>query len=686
MKNNNLMLEHALRYAKYGLAVFPIRERGKAPQFKSWQDNCTTDPEAIKTIWSRNPQYNIGIATGSKSDGLLVVDVDNHDADGMSSLKEWEHEHGELPETATVITGSGGIHMYYRSTEIVTGRTNVLPGVDIRAEGNLIVAPPSIHPNGNRYEWEISSELGDIPIAEADDTVMLLVGDEHDKKQDRPKFQLPDIIRNGSRNDALFRYASQKQAEGLDDDEVLELTRLKNRTNCEEPLDDDELEKLVMSALRYQKGNIKLLLYKNKVKQCAENVFRVLENDENLKGHIMYNEFARVPEWFGPLPWNENELSGEWTDRDDSELRSYLDVNYNLIKDSAYVDGFNMCLNRHEYNPVVGWFNALEPWDGKEHIRNLMPHYVGAENTEYNYQVLRLFMLGAINRVFHPGCKFDYVLVLVGEQGKGKSMFLQYLAVNDEWYDGNFSTIEGDKAVEKLRGRWILEMAELLAVKKQKDVEAFKAFVTVTQDSYRAPYERRTKHVDRMCVFAATTNDLQFMSDRTGNRRYLPVRINIKSVPAENHLNYDKEATKAEFRQAWAEAFHIYKTENPDLVMPPELDYQTLSEQGRYMQEDPWIGLIQEYLDTHNGRVCSKLLWDEALGFENVQGKPADWKHITDIMNMNVYGWHQCDKKARCGKYGVQVCYEPDLVPKAAPDQRGDDVFEDIPEQQQVPF
>ena len=145
----NETLEHALKYAALGMAVFPCQERGKRPQFSNWQNTATTDPEAIKTIWTRNPQYNIGIATGSKSYGLLVVDIDNHDEDGAASLQEWEAVHGKLPDTATVLTGSGGVHYYYRTREHVKGKTGVLPGVDIRAEGNLVIAPPSVHPNGN---------------------------------------------------------------------------------------------------------------------------------------------------------------------------------------------------------------------------------------------------------------------------------------------------------------------------------------------------------------------------------------------------------------------------------------------------------------------------------------------------------------------------------------------------------
>lgn len=672
----NEILERALQYAALGLAVFPCKERGKSPVFKKWQATATTDPEAIKTIWTRNPQYNIAIATGSTSNGLIVVDVDNHDVNGADSLAEWERKNGKLPETATVLTGSGGVHYYYRTTGDVAGAVGVLPGVDIRGEGNLIIAPPSIHPNGNKYEWEITADIEDVGIADADEAVMRLIneGSQKNESQNHSKYELPDIIRNGNRNDALTSYAGLLQGQGLADFAILASVKALNKERCAEPLSDEEVEGLVNSVLHYKKG-IPLLKFKGKVRQCADNVFNVLENDERIKDHIMFNDFSQTAEWFGPLPWNDSNLSGEWTDEDDSELRAYLDTNYYLTKESAYEDGFRKCYNRHHYHPVKGWFKALEPWDGQEHIRYLLPHYLGAEDTPYNHAALSLFMQGAINRVFDPGCKFDYVLVLIGEQGKGKSMFLQYLAVNDDWYDGNFCTIEGDKAIEKLRGRWILEMAELLAVKKQKDVEAFKAFVTTQQDSYRTPYDRRTKHPKRQCVFAATTNDYQFMSDRTGNRRYLPIRINVHTVPRDQRLDADPEATKAEFRKAWAEAYHIYTTKHPQLVMPPDLEQETFRQQSMYMQEDPWIGLIQEYLDTHSGRVCSKMLWDEALDNEGIQGKTPDWKHITDIMNNNIAGWHQMDNRVRCGKYGKQICYEPDP-----------DALVEVPEEDQVPF
>lgn len=93
------------------------------------------------------------------------------------------------------------------------------------------------------------------------------------------------------------------------------------------------------------------------------------------------------------------------------------------------------------------------------------------------------------------------------------------------------------------------------------------------------------------------------------------------------------------------------------------------------MQEDPWIGIIQEYLNNHPQRVCTRMLWDEALGNEGLQGKSPDWKHISAIMAYNIKGWRQLDKRVRCGKYGIQVCYEPDP-----------DALIDVPDEEQIPF
>ena len=111
--------EWALYYASNGFAVFPLVKGEKRPATGQGFKNATTDPRTIEAWWSACPDYNIGIATGSRSGGLVVIDLDrdpDKGIDGYEVLKKWQHDNGDLPETWTSITGRGGYHLLYRDT------------------------------------------------------------------------------------------------------------------------------------------------------------------------------------------------------------------------------------------------------------------------------------------------------------------------------------------------------------------------------------------------------------------------------------------------------------------------------------------------------------------------------------------------------------------------------------------
>lgn len=313
-------------------------------------------------------------------------------------------------------------------------------------------------------------------------------------------------------------------------------------------------------------------------------------------------------------------------------------------------------VNEHPFNPVADYLESLI-WDQKPHIENLLPDFLGVAKSRYSVESMKLFMLGAINRAYHPGCKFDYMLVLVGEQGAGKSTFFKLLAGRDEWYNDNFNTIDGDKAAEKLRGMWIVELAELLAVKKAQQVESIKAFITSTVDTYRPPYGRRTEQRPRVCVFAGTTNSSHFLTDRTGNRRYLPLLVNKRAAKRSMFEQPDKVAE--EFRQAWAEAFHIYRTENPALVLPCDLQEEVKEVQNSFVEEDVRVGIIQEWLDNTTERyVCIAMVYKEALNNEFTKPDRRTSNELHDIMQHSIRGWRRMPGKKKFRTYGAQISYE----------------------------
>lgn len=676
-------LEYALKYASaYGWAVFPVDPKTKKPLTPHGCKDAKTAPGPIKAWWKRYPNASIGIATGSAS-SLIVIDEDydpDKGLDGYVEVRTWERDHDELPETVCVKTGRGGAHLYYHYTGTDIGnRAGVLDGVDVRGEGGYVIAPPSLHPNGTEYCWEIGPD--EMPVTELTDTVRDLIG-AGKTKQHGEQLRLPDTIQPGERNDTLYRHACKLQSLGYPDDGILAMIRQINATICYEPLPDDEIQTLVGSALTHQKGELQIvanypvkwhepkIAYQidkdgnvtDRPAQTIANAEEAIGYDENLFGRIRYNELAYVPYVYGNLPWMQYKGWREWTNIDDSNLRSYIEQKYGLKSAEKTMDALANVAARYKVNPVRDMLETCAAvWDGNRHIENLLPAMLGAEKNEYTIAAMKLFMYGAIHRIYYPGCKFDYMLVLVGPQGQGKSTFFRYLAMSDEWYNDNFSTLDGARAIENLRGMWIVEMAELQATKRSKDVETIKSFITSRIDTYRAPYNRRTEQRKRMCVLAGTSNPVDFLTDRTGNRRFLPITCGVRDPIID--MFADEDTAHAEMLQAWGEAMNDFKQGNTMLTLPRKLQQAALNAQIHYQEDDPYIGMIQQWLDnTAEDRVCVMMIWKEALKHEFDDPGRKQTNDLHEIMRNEIHGWHYVGK-LQCGKYGKQRCYERDTVP-----------------------
>lgn len=255
----------ACEYCEMGFAIIPIHPHGKTPAIKAWQDNATTDWNVACYYWTKRPQDNIGIVTGAPSGGLFVIDVDcDESKGGDDNLWDYEKDHGKLPETMCADSGSGrgGKHYYYKASRPIKTQATSLC-IDVRGDGGYIIAPPSIHPSGGEYYWDLGPD-DDYEPAEADESVFAFLAflDSLDdgSKDENGRFKLPDVIEKGQRNDLLMRYGFSLRAQGFDDDMLLAELQSVNASRVKPPLPDHEVQAIAKSVCRKKPGYSKELL------------------------------------------------------------------------------------------------------------------------------------------------------------------------------------------------------------------------------------------------------------------------------------------------------------------------------------------------------------------------------------------------------------------------------------------
>ena len=426
---------------------------------------------------------------------------------------------------------------------------------------------------------------------------------------------------------------------------------------------------------------VKELTYteQGKVKSTISNFLLIIENDPMLKGNIAYNEFSNRAVVIGQLPWRSKDNKSDWSDTDDSGLREFIEKYYGISSTTKCADALALVFERYTFHPIKDYFKNLL-WDGVERINTLFIDYLGAEDSNYTKTVTRKIIVAAVARVFNPGCKFDNMPVLSGKQGLGKSTIIKKLG--QEWYSDSLTTVNGKEAYEQLQGVWILEMGEMMATKKA-DIEATKHFLSKTEDIYRVAYGRRTSRFPRQCIFIGTTNDREFLRDRTGNRRFWPIDVAVNK-PCKNVWD---DFTKYEIDQVWAEAIELWNQGEP-LYLSGEEEKEAQRQQEEHSEESAKAGLIQEYLDkpitedwynldvaekrnyihgsdfgdTTQGtlrrdKTCVMEIWVELFNGDPKQLTPIQSREINDILK-GLDGWGNYNSKLRFGKiYGVQRAF-----------------------------
>ena len=402
-----------------------------------------------------------------------------------------------------------------------------------------------------------------------------------------------------------------------------------------------------------QKSNISILPGSGpiQVKATIDNFYKLITDH--------YGDKLRLNEMTGkPERWDKaRKRWREWSDADESDMRAYFESNYGMYSQAKLADALTVYFQNHRVNPLIQILEKLE-WDGRPRVEHFLHDVMKAEDSEYIRECSRLIFAGGIHRAYEPGCKFDDMIVLIGDQSAGKSTIVRWLSLEDIFFR-EIKTINGKEGIEAIRGVWIGEVAELMAMTRVKEAEAVKAYITSQEDSYRPPYGKHVQTIPRRCMFIGTTNNPQFLTDKTGNRRFYPVKCRSFAYELYRHETEIKDY----IRQAWAEAVHLYKEGQLQAFAKKEVLDEIRAAQAMAMEDDWRIGAIEQYLEEQKPRTGDTVsvieLWHNALN-EAEEKKPTrkDSIEIGQILS-NIPGWVQLPNPIRT-KWGRQKAFRKD--------------------------
>lgn len=447
----------ALEYAeKYGMAVHPLKPRGKSPATAHGFKDATTDPEQIASWWAFFKDSNIGASMGRPSGGIICIDIDVDELgryDGNEALRDYERAHGTLPETAAAVTGRGGTHLFYRVDREVKPSTNAELHIDVRGDGSYVMLAPSVHPNGNAYYWDL--DPADVGFADADANVYAFL--DHVRPGARAAaFDPSEDVSEGGRDDAVFKLCCSMRSHRLPDDVIAAAAHQFNAEHCKPPLPRREVDKKIKSAAKYAPG------YSDEFKEYEQGDDGVSAEVQLRKGaKVLHNIFARLlideeGACFvdgAPAIWDGSRYAVGWHEvqraivrhMDDARKREQLEIcNY-----------LTLCAPRKEQSDpsLIGFANGVLDISGNEFkpytpdmvLTNIIPHDFDFD--AYDETVDRLLdrvscgdaairanLEEVIGLCMYRSNEYGICPVLIGTGANGKSTYINMLraVIGDE--------------------------------------------------------------------------------------------------------------------------------------------------------------------------------------------------------------------------------------------------------------
>ena len=362
-----------------------------------------------------------------------------------------------------------------------------------------------------------------------------------------------------------------------------------------------------------------------KILPILANAVKAIRGEALFAKAFAFDQMERVPMLVGPIG-DGSVFPRSLTDSDVVRLQMWMqEAGIKRIGKDTVGDAIRLCAEENSYHPVREYLNGLQ-WDGMPRLHSWLANYLGAEATPYAATVGRLFLISMVARIFRPGCKSDHMLVLEGSQGTMKSSACSILG-GSHFSDAMPDVSVGKDAQQHLRGKWLLEIAEMHALTRA-DTALLKAVVTRTTERYRPSHGRLEVIEPRQCVFVGTTNKDVYLRDETGGRRFWPVKCG----------RIDAAALKADRDQLFAEAVQLYQA--GEAWWPTrnvEQDHIMPQQKQRY-EADAWEEKIAVFVSIRSDVTISEVARG-ALQMETVRLGTAEQRRIAAVLEN--LGWER---------------------------------------------
>jgi hypothetical protein len=655
--------------------VFPVRiwwNKGKlekAPAISKQNggsghlDAVKGDPEAVKTLFARAPKWNaIGIPTGERS-GFDVLDLDlQHETAGA-----WKEQH-PLPVTAWQDTPSGGTHVFLKHRDGQKNLTSCpVKGVDVRGEGGWIVEW-NLHGLDGDVDTDVAAwpDNIDIPLEQSKKNLAEIAavsfaqfkaGRSNDKTTPSAltaaimggidvAMAPPEGLKEGERDDKLFRWACSLFGRGKTRDEVLADCRARN-DGFKPPLDASQVLKIVDSAAKYEKPAAKIH-WPDGLNKEKHRPAKTYPNTRaaiiGLDVRCQYDEFHDNKLIAGAVLGG---LAGKVSDQGCAVLRQAIYDKFGFDPGKDHVDdAVNELCWENRFDPVRDKLDAMQKaWDGKKRLGTWLIDYAHAADTELTRAIGGIMFMAGARRVRQPGAKFDIIVVLESPEGFNKSKLLRLMALDDENFtDQTLLGLTDEKQCERIKGRLICEIPDLAGMKRT-EIEHIKAFASRQIDRVRLAWGRNVQDYPRRGIFVATTNDSNYLRSQTGNRRFVPIGV--------GRIDIDKFVQ--DLPQLWGEAAH-WEANGAPIELPPDFWSDAAKEQAARQELNPWEATLEpvtgqphDIIDERGQpctehRVHTRELWT-LLDVKGAQQTASLAKQLK--RTMETLGWEYTEQKLR---------------------------------------